>query len=153
MKNVVIPKIFRNNEISIINSEFDTGLAVAEKHMNRVSIRKQLNWSNLKPEYPFLSGLLEDDRFISIAKQVLGNDFIGSYSNSNSFSSKVTEWHPDISVRDYDWKGIKFGFYLQATTSTTGALRLIPGSHKSPDASVKKSKKDYYLDLVFLIVK
>ncbi len=129
---IVLRKIFDQKEISIINSEFNSGLNIAEKSMSRAHIRKQLNWSNLKPEYPFLSALLEDDRFTSIAKQILGDDFIGSYSNSNSFSSKVTEWHPDISVRDYDWKGIKFGFYLQNTSGSTGALRLIPGSHKSP---------------------
>lgn len=129
---IVLRKIFDQKEISIINSEFNSGLNIAEKSMSRAHIRKQLNWSNLKPEYPFLSALLEDDRFTSIAKQILGDDFIGSYSNSNSFSSKVTEWHPDISVRDYDWKGIKFGFYLENTSGSTGALRLIPGSHKSP---------------------
>ncbi|MBI63244.1 MAG: hypothetical protein CL775_04480, partial [Chloroflexi bacterium] len=92
---IVLRKIFDQKEISIINSEFNSGLNIAEKSMSRAHIRKQLNWSNLKPEYPFLSALLEDDRFTSIAKQILGDDYIGSYSNSNSFSSKVTEWHPD----------------------------------------------------------
>ena len=31
-----------------------------------------------------------------------------------------------------DWRGIKFGFYLEPLDRNSGALRLIPGSHKEP---------------------
>ena len=62
---------------------------------------------------------------------------MGTFSNSNSFDGDRTEWHPDVD--EPHWHGIKFGFYLQPLDGSTGALRLIPGSHKEPLHSDLKS--------------
>ncbi len=44
-----------------------------------------------------------------------------------------TRWHPDHRVDPTeDCYGIKFAFYLDAVGPDTGALRLVPGSHKNP---------------------
>ena len=74
--------------------------------------------------------MLEDERFFGAARQILGEGTVGSSSNANSFDGDRTEWHPD--VRDPHWRGIKFGCYLQPLDENSGALRLVPGSHKDP---------------------
>ena len=117
-------------EIDRAGADFDIGLGAAREGMERAGIRGQLNWSNLGPETPFLASLLEDERFFGAAQQILGDDAVGSFSNANSFDGDRTEWHPD--VVQPDWKGIKFGFYLQPLDRNSGALRLIPGSHREP---------------------
>jgi hypothetical protein len=43
---------------------------------------------------------------------------------------RPTEWHPDTG--HLSRRGIKFAFYLQPLDECSGALRLIPGSHKAP---------------------
>ena len=117
-------------EIERAWADFDVGLAAAREGMERSGIRGQLNWSNLRPETPFLASLLEDERFFGTAKQILGEDTVGFFSNANSFDGDRTEWHPDVA--NPHWRGIKFGFYLQPLDRNSGALRLIPGSHKEP---------------------
>lgn len=125
LKGLLAPK-----EIERATADYEVGYAVARESMERSGIRGQLNWSNLGPGTPFLASLLEDERFFGAAQQILGEDAVGSFSNANSFDGDRTEWHPD--VVHPDWRGIKFGFYLQTQDRNSGALRLIPGSHKEP---------------------
>ncbi len=127
---LVLKGMLTPREIEKACNDFDIGLASAQEGMDRSGIRGQLNWSNLRPETPFLASLLEDQRFFEIAQQILGEDSVGCYANSNSFDGDRTEWHPD--TVHPDWRGIKFAFYLQPLKRTSGALRFIPGSHKEP---------------------
>ena len=127
---LVLRGVLGSEELDTISLEFDIRLAAAQRDMDRISNRKQLNWSNLGPDTPYLASLLEDPRFLGPAGQILGEGVIGQFCNSNSFSGDRTEWHPD--TPDLNWRGIKFGFYLQPLEADTGALRFIPGSHKEP---------------------
>lgn len=120
-------------------------MANAREKTDLRGIRRQLNWSNLGPDAPFLATLLEDPRFLEAAEQILGGDVIGMYANGNCFASDRTEWHPDTSYLDRH--GVKFAFYLQPLEGDTGAIRFIPGSHKAPlhtdirRLSIKESNK------------
>ena len=118
------------DELRTAGAEFDVGLARARAETEQRGIRKQLNWSNLGPDTPFLGSLLEDARFLGSAERIYDQEVVGFYANANSFDSDRTEWHPDTSnlVR----RGVKFAFYLQPLDEQTGALRFIPGSHKEP---------------------
>lgn len=127
---LVLRGMLTSQEVERACTDFETGLASAQEGMDRSGIRGQLNWSNLRPETPFLASILEDQRFVSAAEQILGDDYVGSFSNANSFDGDRTEWHPD--TVHPDWRGIKFAFYLQPLKPDSGALRFIPGSHKEP---------------------
>lgn len=127
---VVLRGVLGSDELAAARTEFDTGLARAAAATERRGIRKQLNWSNLGPDTPFLGSLLEDDRFVDAAERFHGGEVIGYYANSNSFDGDRTEWHPDTSILLR--RGVKFAFYLQPLDEASGALRFIPGSHREP---------------------
>jgi len=78
---------------------------------------------------PELTDLLADERVLSVARAVLGEEIIWIGSDGNRYVAE-TGWHPDGSNLAY--KRIKIGIYLEALTRETGALRVLPGSHLNP---------------------
>lgn len=78
---------------------------------------------------PYLSTLLDDPRIRGIAASILGDDFNYMGSDGNFYTGD-TRWHSD----GYGGRGgplhIKIAFYLDPLTRETGALRVIPGSHR-----------------------
>jgi ectoine hydroxylase-related dioxygenase (phytanoyl-CoA dioxygenase family) len=77
----------------------------------------------------YLSTLLDDPRIHGIAADILGDDFNYMGSDGNFYTGD-TRWHSD----GYGGRGgplhIKIAFYLDPLTAETGALRVIPGSHR-----------------------
>jgi ectoine hydroxylase-related dioxygenase (phytanoyl-CoA dioxygenase family) len=73
--------------------------------------------------------LLDDPRIHGIAASILGDDFNYMGSDGNFYTGD-TRWHSD----GYGGRGgmlhIKIAFYLDPLTRDTGALRVIPGSHR-----------------------
>lgn len=78
-----------------------------------------------------LASLLDDPRVIEICSALLGEDYNYLTSAGNKYVGD-TGWHSDTSM-DKKWPGnlksINLSFYLDPVTETTGALRVIPGSH------------------------
>ena len=75
---------------------------------------------------------------------MIGDDAIPVFSNSNRWVTN-TPWHPDTPY--VDLKGVKIACYLQSVRSDSGALRFVPGSHKSEfneevSALLKRSNPD-----------
>lgn len=78
-----------------------------------------------------LSSLLDDPRINGIATQLLGDDFNYMGSDGNYYVGD-TRWHSDGWHKEM--LHIKLAFYLDPLTAETGALRVIPGSHRIGDA-------------------
>ena len=86
----------------------------------------------------YLSSLLDDERVNGIFKSLMGDDYVYLGSDGNFYVGN-TGWHSDT-----DWSGkmrgkpprvfYKMAFYLDPLTRDTGALRVIPGSHRYGDA-------------------
>lgn len=74
-----------------------------------------------------LAGLLDDSRILAIAKSLCGEDFNYMGSDGNYYVGDTgwhsDGWHPVI-------RHIKIALYLDPVTQETGALRVIPGSHR-----------------------
>ncbi len=74
-----------------------------------------------------LAALLDDARILAIAKGLVGDDFNYMGSDGNYYVGDTgwhsDGWHPEI-------RHIKIAFYLDLLTRDTGALRVIPGSHR-----------------------
>jgi len=80
----------------------------------------------------YLSSLLDDPRIHDIAAGILGDDF-NYTSGDGNFYSGDTRWHSD----GYDGNripSIKIAFYLDPLTRESGAVRVIPGSHRVGDS-------------------
>ena len=134
---LVFRQLFDSDEMRIIDSELDRALEHAVRQAPDDAKKGQIAWSHLGPETPFLAGLLEDSRFIEAAEQLYGDDVVAGFSGGNRFVGNSTYWHPDIAEATAETKNrhqhaLKFGFYLEPLNSNNGALRMIPGSHRSP---------------------
>lgn len=85
---------------------------------------------------PELSRLPEDDRIFVTVGRLLGPGFAwcGSEGNRGSFNEEQSHpWHCDRpGEREPDYVRVKVMLYLTATTKETGALRVMPGSHRPP---------------------
>lgn len=81
---------------------------------------------------PELAKLAEDDRIYETIEQLLGRGFIWTGSEWISGRSQAP-WHADRQDRtDLYYTTIKVHLYLDLTKKETCALRVIPGSHRSP---------------------
>ena len=80
----------------------------------------------------YLSSLLDDPRIHDIAASICGDDF-NYTSGDGNFYAGDTRWHSDGYQADRI-QSIKIAFYLNPLTRNTGALRVIPGSHRVGDA-------------------
>ncbi len=127
---LTLRELLTPEEMEVAAKEFNIGMEHAQATTEHRGTRKQFNWTNLGPDSTFLGSLLEDPRFLSSAKQLLGSEVVGHYANGNLFDGDRTEWHPDS--HNLSRRGIKFAFYLQPLDQDSGALRFIPGSHKVP---------------------
>lgn len=128
---VILRDLFTDEEMKTLSDEFETGLAAAYDH--RPFDGTERHWTMMMgPETPFFASLLDDRRFYEPAEQLYGEDAFGVGCDANQYVGD-THWHPDhrIDPKD-DCFGVKFAFYLDPVDGTSGALRLIPGSHKSP---------------------
>lgn len=125
---VVLRRVFTPDELAVINKEFDHGLESAYRHLPFDGTVR--HWVTMMGKStPFFASLLEDDRLCGIAEQLYGADTLGVASDANRYVGD-TRWHPDThSIHQY---GIKFAYYLQPVGPDTGALRVIPGSHRNP---------------------
>ena len=74
-----------------------------------------------------LSTLLDNPKIVGLIAGLLGDDFNYVGGDGNYYTGD-TQWHSD------GWhdvgKFLKVALYLDPVTSTTGCLRVIPGSHK-----------------------
>lgn len=74
--------------------------------------------------------LLDDPRILGIGKALLGDDFNYMGSDGNYYTGN-TGWHRDGYHQQQ--KHLKIAFYLDPLDGSSGALRVIPGSHRLDD--------------------
>lgn len=84
----------------------------------------------LSPKAPTLCRLAEDERYQGAADRLMGEGSVLLGADANRMVGAETPWHPDCV-----YQGIKFIAYLDPVDASTGALRVIPGSHRGPYAA------------------
>ncbi len=126
---LVFRNLFSEDELNIIKDEFEKAMDSAYNHDPFDGSRR--HWlPMLSSETPFFSNLPEDRRFCDVAEQLYGDDVYCIVSDANRYVGN-TAWHPDHNAdTSKDCYGVKFAYYLEPVNSETGALRIIPGSHK-----------------------
>jgi len=89
----------------------------------------------------YLSTLLDDPRVHDIAASILGDDFNYMGSDGNFYAGD-TPWHSDGYGGRGGLRHIKIAFYLDPLTRETGALRVIPGSHRVGEPYADQLERD-----------
>ena len=80
-------------------------------------------------QHETLCSLLDDPRILGIAEPLLGADFNYMGSDGNYYVGD-TGWHSDGWKKATAPTHLKIAFYLDPLTRDSGALRVIPGSHR-----------------------
>jgi ectoine hydroxylase-related dioxygenase (phytanoyl-CoA dioxygenase family) len=93
----------------------------------------------------YLASLIDDPRIDGIFTSLLGQDYNYLGSDGNFYIGS-TNWHSDT-----DWSGrsrgkpprtfYKMALYLDPVSAVTGALRVIPGSHRYGDSFAEDLQK------------
>ena len=122
---VVLRDVFSADELKTIRREFDHRAAVASSYEPFDGTTRH-NMRMKGADTPFFASLLEDPRFAEAAEQMFG-EVIGSSVDADRYTAD-SAWHYDAGGADA--QGVKFAFYLQPVRADTGALRVIPGSHR-----------------------
>ena len=125
---LVFRQLFSPDEVDLYRRELDAGLDArieGGRHDGTERFWASLNDSDT----PFISSLSDDPRFADAAEQLLGKDVIGICADSNYYVGD-TRWHSDIPPSRFE--AVKFTIYLEPLDGNTGALRVIPGSHREP---------------------
>jgi hypothetical protein len=157
---VILRNIFTDAELKTLREEFNHAATRHGKEVGSFDGENLHNFSMLGEDTPFYSSLLEDPRFYGPAAQLFGDDIFGLEVNSYRYVGN-TSWHfNDGSPNIYGY-GPKYQFpVFGPVTAETGALRVIPGSHKDPwqseltrwwplaRASASKERAREYLDKV-----
>jgi ectoine hydroxylase-related dioxygenase (phytanoyl-CoA dioxygenase family) len=125
---LVLRRLFTPAEMATMNDEFMRRLE-AVYHDRPFDGTTRQGTSLMGPDTPFYASLMEDTRFVTITEQLYGDDFIGGGLGGDRYVAS-THWHPDVNAEHEG--GPKFAFYLDRVDGETGALRVLPASHKSP---------------------
>jgi ectoine hydroxylase-related dioxygenase (phytanoyl-CoA dioxygenase family) len=95
---------------------------------------------------PVLARLIEHPLLNEVCEELLGPDVV-YYGGDGNYYSGDTRWHRDVFRIPDGEEGktlvrhIKIAFYLDPLTASTGALRVIPGSHHLADTFAQELRE------------
>ena len=124
---LIMKSVFTRDELKTIQAEFDHRAAVASSY-EPFDGTKRHGFNMMGDDTPFFASLLEDPRFAEAAEQMYGG-VLGQVADANRYVTN-TYWHYDAG--SHEGYGVKFAMYLQPVRADTGALLVVPGSHKRP---------------------
>jgi Phytanoyl-CoA dioxygenase (PhyH) len=142
-----LPGIFAD-EIDKISAHFDMLFQsrsdevvdwVHETHENR--LRRYITKATEKDAY--LASLLNDHRITGAATSILGDTYIFTGSDASIYDCGTTFHQDGITTAKPKSINIKMALYLEALDGTSGALRVIPGSHHTGDKFFGKLTKSW----------
>ena len=124
---LVLPELFTAQEADLIRRESER-IFLKGRDGKPFDGRKRQCMIPFFEHSPELTRILEDDRIYSIGEDLLGPDFVMECTEGNLHVGD-TQWHAGDPV-PVGQLNIKVNFYLEPVTAETGALRVIPGSHR-----------------------
>ncbi len=130
---VVLRGTFTADEVVALGREADTELAAQYRATPFDGSRRHFCCMNDDQRTPTFATLLQDERFLDGGEALHGGELTPMWCDANRYSHD-THWHPDLggSPRSIEFAGIKFAIYLEPLDGDSGALRVVPGSHRQP---------------------
>jgi hypothetical protein len=92
-------------------------------------------------QHPTLHTLLDDPRTHDILASLLGDDFNYVGSDGNYYIGD-SQWHSDTYHIPRGLRFVKLALYLDPVTRATGALRVIPGSHRQGEPFAEQLERE-----------
>ncbi len=136
---LVLRQAFSPDEMEKMICDFDymiEKLKLRDENAGAV-LRTELSGAFIE-KHPSLAKLAEDDRIYETIEQLLGPGFIWTGSEG-IFGRSLAPWHADRPGKiELNYMTIKVHLYLDPTTKASCALRVIPGSHRSPFHEILK---------------
>lgn len=132
---LIIRQMFTCDEVKALILETE---AACVKKLGREMGEKESFWAGeFVEESPALMKLVEDDRIYLVMKKLLGEDIIWNGSEGmRGINPELANhsWHFDghKTSRNLDYLRTKVMLYLDPQSKDSGALRVIPGSHRDP---------------------
>src|ERR1700677_2659704 len=116
---LVLRQVLTRDELRTMEGEFAT--AMATQHSVPFDGSKRHNAGLMGQDTPFFAELLDEPRFLDVARQLMGEDILGICIDGNRYVGD-TGWHPDHTTNLLP--GLKFAIYLQSVRGGSGALRV-----------------------------
>lgn len=125
-------KLFSVDEMALLTSEFDDAMSKYGIDLDEGGqIRRHLDAPIEHSDN--LCKLIDDERVVSIASALLGEDF--NYAGGDgTYDAGDTSWHIDGNWGEHF--AAKMIFFLDPVKADTGCLRVVPGSHR-PDHHIR----------------
>lgn len=131
-----IPNVLQGN-LSTVNDAFNTLFDINNQQV--IEWRHEAHYMKSRrvllqfiERQPTLAALLEHPVIDGVFRSILGENYLYRVSEGNIFTGD-TYWHSDLYNAHFKYQHIKILFYLEPLDATSGAFRLIPGSHHFGD--------------------
>ena len=142
---LMFPGLFTESEMATLAREGERILGIAKKS-------EKSNWADhdysdeIAERSPSVTDLLVDDRIFGAAERLMGPDLIWRGSEFYVTRHDSHGWHSDRpGTKEPDFPRLKIMVYLDSLTRDTGALRVIPSSHRQPmHDALNAHKKDLF---------
>ena len=124
---LVLKSFFSPEELKVICSEVDC--AFEEQHDEPFDGNTRRDVYLVDELTPFCAGLLENPRCLTAAKQLEGEDILGHVCHAAEYVGD-SDWHRDTKTSFQS--GMGFRCYLDPVDADSGALQVMPTSHRIP---------------------
>ena len=125
---LVLPKVFNEEKIAAMSKDFDA-VALADRDGKEFEAVYSVGVA-LEDTDSFKDLKYRDELFYPL-QQLLGKGFVTTVGPGGALFVGDTQWHPDVAEVSEQTR-IKVGIYLDPVRKESGALRVVPGSHKNP---------------------
>lgn len=137
---LMIIQLFSSDEMARITQWFEWSMHNCGEGKNHDGSTRTMILGPIE-HHPEMCRLLDHPAILGLIGGVLGEDFNYCSGDGNYFAHGI-EWHTDGGCGELGKVfATKTSIYLDPLTRDTGALRVIPGSHR-PDHYVRREKID-----------
>ena len=125
---LVLRNVFDEDQVQAMSDDFDS-VALADRDGKEFDGERRQNITLGETE-SFKDLKYRDELFYPL-QQLLGEGFVTTVGPGGALFVGDTQWHPDVAEVSEQTR-VKVGIYLDPVRKESGALRVVPGSHKNP---------------------
>lgn len=130
---VTLRGVLDSKRLDSINREFES--CIDDAYKDKPFDGSDRHWVPLLTEKAPTFSAFAEEKFFELAERLLGEKVVLLLADGNRYVGD-TPWHSDFGPH---LQGVKFATYLDSVDAGSGALRVVPGSHRNPmHSSIKE---------------